>query len=42
LLTGLALYVTNRPKKSATVEIPLGGEGVAGVRMAAGQAAEAD
>jgi formate/nitrite transporter len=36
LLTGLALYVTNRPKKSATVEIPLGGEGVAGVRMAAG------
>jgi formate/nitrite transporter len=42
LLTGLLLYVTNMPKKSAMMEIPLGGEGVAEVRMAAGQAAEAD
>lgn len=42
LLTGLALYVTNMPRKSATLEIPLGAEEPAPARMAAGQAAEAD
>lgn len=39
-LTGLALYVTNAPKKSTTLEIPLGT--VEPARMAVGQAAEAD
>ncbi len=42
LLTGLLLYVTNMPRKSATMEIPLGGEEIAQVRSVAGQAAEAD
>ena len=42
LLTGLLLYVTNMPRKSATMEIPLGGEEIAQVRIVAGQAAEAD
>jgi formate/nitrite transporter len=42
LLTGLALYVTNMPRKSATLEIPLGAEEPASARMVAGQAAEAD
>ena len=39
-LTGLALYVTNAPKKSRTLEIPLGT--VEPARVAVGQAAEAD
>ncbi|HEY6389521.1 MAG TPA: formate/nitrite transporter family protein [Candidatus Acidoferrum sp.] len=39
-LTGLALYVTNAPKKSTTLEIPLGA--VEPARVAVGQAAEAD
>jgi formate/nitrite transporter len=42
LLTGLLLYVTNMPRKSATMEIPLAGEEIAQVRIVAGQAAEAD
>jgi formate/nitrite transporter len=42
LLTGLLLYVTNMPRKSATMEIPLAGEEIAQVRSVAGQAAEAD
>jgi formate/nitrite transporter len=40
VLTGLALYVTNTPKKSTTLEIPLGS--VEPARVAVGQAAEAD
>jgi formate/nitrite transporter len=40
VLTGLALYVTNAPKKSRTLEIPLGTAEPA--RVAVGQAAEAD
>ncbi len=40
VLTGLALYATNKPEKAATLEIAL--EDAAPVRMAAGQAAEAD
>jgi formate/nitrite transporter FocA (FNT family) len=40
LLTGLALYVTNMPKKAATMEISLGTAETA--RVAAGQVAEAD
>jgi formate/nitrite transporter len=39
-LTGLALYVTNAPKKSTTLEIPSGA--VEPARVAVGQAAEAD
>jgi formate/nitrite transporter len=40
LLTGLALYVTNMPKKAATMEISLGTAETA--RVPAGQVAEAD
>ena len=40
VLTGLALYVTNAPKKSTTLEIPLGT--VEPARVAVGQAVEAD
>jgi formate/nitrite transporter len=40
LLTGLALYVTNMPRKAATMEISLGTAETA--RVAAGQVAEAD
>ena len=40
VLTGLALYVTNMPKKAATVEIPL--ERTEPRRMAVGAAAEGD
>jgi formate/nitrite transporter len=39
-LTGLALYVTNAPKKSTTLEIPL--DTVEPGRVAVGQAAKAD
>jgi formate/nitrite transporter FocA (FNT family) len=39
-LTGLALYVTNAPKKSTTLEIPLGT--VEPQRVAVRPAAEAD
>jgi formate/nitrite transporter FocA (FNT family) len=40
VLTGLALYLTNAPKKSTTLEIPLGT--VEPSQVAVGQAAEAD
>jgi formate transporter len=40
LLTGLALYATNMPKKAATMEIAPGTAETAGV--VAGQVAEAD
>jgi formate/nitrite transporter FocA (FNT family) len=42
LLTGLALYVTNMPKKCVALEIPLGAKEPEHARMAAGQAAGAD
>jgi formate transporter len=42
LLTGLALYVTNMPKKPARLEIPLGAKEPEHARMPAGQAAGAD